>query len=180
MARELNAEVQDLINSGQATKRKDNKFGKRVRNVDQDPWEKGDVFVIPANYVVLEAPITKGGDPVPFIMVTVKNKHTNAIRNMRLFPNQFAKGFRPFVNDELQAKVKTKGTAAVFYQQYCSEGDDGMDKAIAAMVGHEIEVTNKTPYTILEYGTDKPVMTSLYQYDWVGAGPQGQQGVVGA
>lgn len=180
MARELKAEVQDLIDSGQATKRKDNKFGKRVKNVDQDPWEKGDVFAIQAGYTVLEAPITKGGDPVPFIMVTVKNKNTNAVRNMRLFPNQFAKSFRPLVNDELQAKVKTKGSAAVFYQKYCDLGDDGMDQAIAAMVGHEIEITDKVPYTILEYGTDKPVPTSLYTYDWVGAGPNGAQGVVGA
>lgn len=179
MARELDLEVQDLVNSGQATKRKDNKFGKRVRNVDQDPWEVGDQFTIQNGYTVLEMSIN-GGDPVPFIMVTVKNKNSGVTRNMRFFPNQMAKTIRPVVNDQLQAKLKTKGTAATFYQKYADQGDEGMDNAVQAMVGHMIEVTAKTPYDIFEYGTDKVVPTSLYQYDWANGGPQGQGGVVGA
>lgn len=182
MARELNAEINDLVNSGQATKRANNKFGKRVRNVDQDPWEIGDQFTIQAGYIVLETSIN-GGDPTPFILVTVKNKNNGVTRNMRLFPNQLAKTLRPVVNGQLQAKLKTKGTAAEFYQKYADEGDDGMDNAIAAMVGHTIEVTDKVPYDVYEFGTDKIVKSALYKYDWVGAGPNGQQqpqGVVGA
>lgn len=183
MARALNDEVQDLVNSGQATQRQGNKFGQRVRNVDQDPLDVGDQFVIPANYVVLEAPITQGGDPVAFILVTVTNKNTQVTRNVRFFPNQLAKVIYPIVNGVRQAKLKTKGSAAVFYQHYADQGADGMDNAVQAMVGFPIEITAKTPYTVAEYSTGKEVPTALYQYDWVGAGPNGQQqqqGVIGA
>lgn len=179
MARPLADEVRDLVASGQATKRADNKFGKRVRNVDQDPWEVGDQFTIQAGYEVLEMSIN-GGDPVPFIMVTVQNKHTNVVRNMRFFPNQMAKTIRPVVNGQLQNKLKTGGTAAKFYQKYADQGDDGMDNAVAAMVGHPIEITAKTPYQVYAYGTTNLENTALYEYGWVGAGPEGQQGVVGA
>lgn len=182
MARPLADEIRDLVASGQATKRQGNKFGTRVRNVDQDPWEVGDQFTIPAGYEVLEMSIN-GSDPVPFIMVTVQNKNTNVVRNMRFFPNQMAKTIRPVVNGQLQNKLKTGGNAAKFYQKYADQGDEGMDNAVNAIVGHPIEITAKTPYQVYAYGTTNIENTALYEYSWVGAGPNGQQppqGVVGA
>lgn len=170
MARDLTAEVADLVNSGQAVQRQGNKFGKRVRNVDQDPMDVGDQFVIPAGYTVLEAPVVQGGDPVPFILVTVKNKNTGVTRNTRFFPNQLAKVIYPIVNGVRQAKLKTKGSAALHYQTFADQGDEGMDNAVQSMVGRVIEITAKTPYTVAEYGTNKEVPTALYQYDWAQTG----------
>lgn len=168
MARELNAEITDLIASGQVTEVPGNKFGKRVRNVNQDPLDVGDQFVIPADYRVVQAPLTQGGDPVPFIMVTIKNKITGVTRNARFFPNQLAKVLYPIVNGTRQAKVKTKGSAALHYQKFADMvSDDAMDKAIESMVGRPIEITAKTPYTTTEYGSTKEVQTSLYEYTWV-------------
>ena len=88
MARSVEQEINDLLKSGQVTAVADNKFGKRVRNVDQDPLDEGDQFTIPADYKVLQAPITQGGDPQKFILITVTNKNTGVTRNIRFFPNQ--------------------------------------------------------------------------------------------
>ena len=47
MARPVEEELQDLLASGQVTEAPDNKFGKSVRNVDQDPLDENDEFVLP-------------------------------------------------------------------------------------------------------------------------------------
>jgi acyl carrier protein len=44
MARDPKQEAADLIKSGSAQRVADNKFGKRVRNVDQDPMDVNDEF----------------------------------------------------------------------------------------------------------------------------------------
>ena len=54
MAKAPKEEALDLIADGKVRRVTDNKFGTRVRNVDQDPMDVGDVFTIPADYEVLE------------------------------------------------------------------------------------------------------------------------------
>ena len=126
MARSPKDEALDLLKAGLATKAKDNKFGKRVRNVDQDPMDVGDTFTIPADYEVLEASIN-GGDPTPFILVPLVNEVTGITRNFRFFPNMLAKVVYPIVNGKRDGKVKTTGSAALEYQRFADQGEDGMD-----------------------------------------------------
>lgn len=167
MARPVDEEVLDLVKSGQATEVADNKFGKRVRNVDQDPLDEGDQFIIPAAYKVLQAPITAGDDPVKFILVPVTNKHTGVTRNIRFFPNQLAKVIFPIVNGKMEAKVKTGGTAAKEYQKFSDQGDEGMDNAMKALAGRQIEITSKTPYTVYAFRSTEETTTNIFTYDFV-------------
>lgn len=166
MARSIKDEIKDLIASGQVSRVEGNKFGTRVRNVDQDPMDVNDTFVIPADYEVLERVITPGSDPVKFIFVTLVNEVTGITRNIQFFPNMLAKVVYPIINGKSDGKVKTVGTAALEYQKYAEQGNDGMDNAVQALVGKKIKITAKTPYTISEYGTGKPVPTNIYTYDF--------------
>lgn len=172
MARSVDQETQDLLKSGQVTEVADNKFGKRVRNVDQDPLDVGDQFVIPTVYKVLQAPITTGGDPQKFILIPVTNKNTGVTRNIRFYPNQLAKVVYPIINGKREAKVKTGGTAALEYQKFADEGDDGMDLAMQALgakctAGSKIEITSKTPYTTNVYQSTEETTTNIFTYDFV-------------
>ena len=165
MARSAKDEALDLIKSGLATKAANNLFGKRVRNVDQDPMDVNDEFTIPADYEVLLTSIN-GSDPTPFILIPLSNPVTGITRNFRFFPNMLAKTIYPIVNGKREAKVKTVGTAALEYQKFADQGDDGMDNAVKALVGRKIRITAKTPYTVLEYGTTNEVPTNIYTYDF--------------
>lgn len=166
MARSAKDEAQDLVKAGLATRAANNKFGKRVRNVDQDPMDIGDVFTIPADYEVLEQSIN-GSDPTPFILVPIKNKNTGVERNFRFFPNMLAKAIYPIVNGRREQKVKTVGSAALEYQKFADQGDEGMDNAVKALVGRPIEITAKTQYIVQEYGTTNEVPTNIFTYDFV-------------
>lgn len=165
MARNAKDEALDLIKSGLATKAANNLFGKRVRNVDQDPMDVNDEFTIPADYEVLLTSIN-GSDPTPFILIPLSNPVTGITRNFRFFPNMLAKTIYPIVNGKREAKVKTVGTAALEYQKFADQGDEGMDNAVKALVGRKIRITAKTPYTVLEYGTTNEVPTNIYTYDF--------------
>jgi hypothetical protein len=168
MARSVKDETNDLILAGLAQEVIDNKFGARVRNVDQDPMDQDDEFTIPADYKVLAAAIVPGGDPVKFILVELKNRITGVTRNVRFFPNMLAKTIRPVVNGKLDgSKVKTVGTAAKEYQKFADQGVEGMDNAVQALVGKKIRITAKTPYVVFEYGTTKETTTNIYTYDFV-------------
>lgn len=172
MARTVDQEINDLLQSGQVTEVADNKFGKAVRNVDQDPLDVGDQFEIKAGFKILQAAIVKGGDPQKFILVPVTNKNTKVTRNIRIFPNQFAKILYPIVNGKRQAKVKTVGSAAEMYQKFADSGIEGQDLAMAALAqkcaeGFVIEVTAKTPYRVLKYQSTEETDGSLLTYDFV-------------
>ena len=166
MAKTIDVEVSEMLASGKVTAVADNKFGKSVRNVDQDPLGIDDVFIIPAEYKVLEAPLFAGADPVRFIMINVTNEKSGVSRNMRFFPNQMAKVAYPVVNGVTQAKVKTPGTAAKMYQSFADQGVDGMDNAVKALIGKRIKVTAKQPYTVYEFGTTNETTTNIYTYDF--------------
>jgi hypothetical protein len=167
MARKVEEELKDLLESGQVQPVADNKFGKRVRNVDQDPMDKGDVFVIPADYKVVEAPLVTGGEPQKFILIPITNEKTGVTRNFRFFPNMLAKVVYPIVNGKREGKIKTSGTAAKAYQKFADQGDEGMDNAVQALVGKKILVSEKQSYLTTEYGTTKEVTTNIYTYDFV-------------
>jgi hypothetical protein len=145
----------------------DNKFGKRVRNVDQDPMDKDDVFEIPADYKVVEAPLVQGGEPQKFILIPITNEKTGVTRNFRFFPNMLAKVVYPIVNGKREGKIKTQGTAAKAYQQFADQGDEGMDNAVKALVGKKIRVADKQTYLTTEYGSTKEVNTNIYTYNFV-------------
>lgn len=162
MARDVKQEAQDLIKAGLATRVATNKFGKRVRNVDQDPMDVNDEFTIPADYEVLEDP-TIGAK---FILIPITNSVTGITRNFRFFPNMLAKVIYPIVNGKRDGKVKTLGTAALEYQKFADQGDEGMDNAVQALVGKKIRISKKTPYRVFEYGTTNEVDTNIFTYDF--------------
>lgn len=171
MARPVEDEIQDLLNQGQVTEVADNKFGKSVRNVDQDPLDENDEFVIPENYRVLQAPLTTGGDPQKFILIPVKNAVTGVTRNIRFFPNQLAKVVYPIVNGKREPKVKTIGDAALMYQTFADKGQDGMDLAMAALAaeckaGKKIRITAKTTYKTNAYQSSEIIDTNIFKYDF--------------
>lgn len=166
MARSPKDESLDLVKAGLATRASGNKFNRRVRNVDQDPMDIGDIFIIPQDYEVLEMSIN-GSDPTPFILIPIKNKNTGVERNFRFFPNMLAKTIYPIVNGRRDGKVKTVGTAALEYQKFADQGDDGMDNAVKALIGKPIEITAKVSYTVQEYGTTNEVPTNIFTYDFV-------------
>lgn len=167
MARSAKEELQDLLNSGQVQPVADNKFGKRVRNVDQDPMDKDDVFEIPADYKVVEAPLVAGGEPQKFILIPITNEKSGVTRNFRFFPNMLAKVVYPIVNGKREGKIKTTGSAAKAYQQFADQGEEGMDNAVQALVGKKIRVADKQTYLTTEYGSTKEVNTNIYTYDFV-------------
>lgn len=167
MAKAPKEEALDLIADGKVRRVTDNKFGTRVRNVDQDPMDVGDVFTIPADYEVLETQINGAGDFIKFILVQMTNKNSGVTRNIRFFPNMLAKSVYPVINGTLGNKVKTKGSAALEYQKYSDKGNDGMDEAVKALVGKPIEITAKQNFTVREYRTEKEVPTNIYTYDFV-------------
>lgn len=166
MARSPKDEALDLVKAGLATRASGNKFNRRVRNVDQDPMDIGDIFTVPSDYEVLEMSIN-GSDPTPFILIPIKNKNTGVERNFRFFPNMLAKTVYPIVNGRRDGKVKTVGTAALEYQKFADQGEDGMDNAVRALVGKPIEITAKVSYTVQEYGTTNEVPTNIFTYDFV-------------
>ena len=166
MAKTIDMEISEMLASGKVQKVADNKFGKAVRNVDQDPLGVDDVFVIPAQYQVLEAPLFAGAEPVKFIMVNVTNEKTGVSRNIRFFPNQLAKVAYPVINGVTQPKVKTPGTAAKMYQGFADQGAEGMDNAMQALIGKKIKVTAKQSYTVYEFGTTTETTTNIYTYDF--------------
>lgn len=166
MAKTIDIEINELLASGKARKVADNKFGHSVRNVDQDPLGVDDVFIIPAEYQVLEAEIFEGAKPVKFIMVNVTNEKTGVSRNIRFFPNQLAKVAYPIINGVSQPKVKTGGTAAKAYQAFADQGSEGMDNAVASLIGKKIKVTAKQTYTEYIYGTMTETTTNIYTYDF--------------
>lgn len=172
MARPVEDEIRDLVTSGQVTEVADNKFGKRVRNVDQDPLDVNDEFIIPEVYKVLQAPLTKGGEPQKFILIPVTNTVTGVVRNIRFFPNQLAKIVFPIVNGRREAKVKTVGSAAELYQKFADQGDEGMDNAMAALAaeckaGKKIRITAKTLYRTTAFQSTEEIDTNIFTYDLV-------------
>lgn len=172
MARPINEEIQDLLQGGQVTERLGNKWGKAVRNVDQDPLDVNDEFSIPETYKILETALSPGGDPQAFILIPVRNTVTGVERNMRFFPNQLAKVVYPIVNGKRDGKVKTQGTAAQLYQTFAVNGNDGMDLAMAALSqecknGKKIRVTAKQTYRTTAYQSSQEVDTNVFTYDFV-------------
>jgi hypothetical protein len=167
MAKNPKEEALDLIADGKVRRVTDNKFGTRVRNVDQDPMDVGDVFTIPADYEVLETQINGAGDFIKFILVQMTNKNSGVTRNIRFFPNMLAKSVYPVINGTLGNKVKTKGSAALAYQKYADKGTEGMDEAVKSLVGKPIEIVAKQNFTVREYQTEKEVSANIYTYDFV-------------
>lgn len=143
-----------------------NKFNKPVRNMDAgDPLSVGDVITIPKEYKVLKVVLSTAPDaePVPFIMVEVKNEVTGAERNMRFFPNQLAKIVFPVDKDGKRLpKVKTTGSASKKFTSF-----QNVDDAMKELAGYQIKVTKDDVYQTLRFGDNAIVNTHIYNYDLV-------------
>ena len=163
----IQAEIENLINSGNASYAEGNKFVDKdgnalnVRSMDSinDPLEVDDVISIPADYKVLT---TKINDNVAcFVMAEVTDKDGNE-RVMRFFPNSLAKIAFPLdENGKRMAKVKTTGKVAEWYQEQPS-----VDEAVKALVGRPIRVAAKTGYTVFNRFSNQNENTNILSYEW--------------
>lgn len=161
------AEIESLINSGDAALAADNKFvdkdGKAlgVRSMDSinDPLEIGDEITIPADYKVLTTKINE--NTACFTMAEVKGADGQE-RVMRFFPNSLAKIAFPLDNEgKRMPKVKTGGAVAQWYQEQQSADD-----AVKGLVGKTIVVTGKTAYTVHNRFTNEDGPTNIFTYEW--------------
>lgn len=163
----ISAEIEALVNSGNATLAADNKFTDKdgnalgVRSMDSinDPLEVGDVITIPADYKVLNTDVN--GTPASFTMAEVKGADGQD-RVMRLFPNSFAKIVFPLDEQgRRMPKVKTGGTVAAWYQEQA-----GANEAIQALVGKKIKVVAKNSYKYHDRFSDEDRETNIFAYDF--------------
>lgn len=163
----INAEIEILLNNGDATLATDNKFvdsnGNKlgVRSMDSinDPLEIGDEITIPADYKVLTTKINE--NTACFTMAEVKGADGQE-RIMRFFPNSLAKVAFPLdAEGKRMPKVKTAGSVAQWYQE-----QEDVDSAIAALVGKTIKVTGKTTYTVHNRFTNEDGPTNIFTYEW--------------
>ena len=168
MARPLNDEIQDLIAQNLVEEVPGNTFSGSVRNMDQDPLDVNDEFVIPKDYKVVRTAITPGGKLQEFTLVTVTNSVTGVTRNIRFFPNQLAKTIYPIVDGKRGNKVKTKGNVAEEYQRYVEKGPGGIDEAMKAFAesGKKIRITEKVSYETNAYQSSDIVSTNIFKYEW--------------
>ena len=163
----INAEIETLINSGNAAYAADNKFvdsdgnALGVRSMDSinDPLEIGDEISIPADYKVLTTKI--GERNACFTMATVVDKDGNE-RVMRFFPNSLAKVVFPLdAEGKRMPKVKTTGKVAEWYQEQKSA-----DEAVKALVGKVIKVTGKTGHKYHNRFSGEDETTNIFNYEW--------------
>ena len=163
----INAEIETLINSGSAALAADNKFvdgdgnALGIRSMDSinDPLEIGDEITIPTDYKVLTTKINE--NTACFTMAEVKSADGNE-RVMRFFPNSLAKVAFPLdENKKRMPKVKTTGKVAEWYQEQA-----GVNEAIQALVGRTIKVTGKTAYTVHNRFTNEDGPTNIFSYEW--------------
>ena len=161
------AEIENLINSGNAALAADNKFvdstgnALGVRSMDSvnDPLEVGDEITIPQDYKVLTTKINE--NTACFTMAEVKSADGQE-RVMRFFPNSLAKVAFPLDNDgKRMPKVKTTGAVAQWYQE-----QESVDAAVKALVGRTIKVTGKTTYTVHNRFTNEDGPTNIFSYEW--------------
>ena len=141
------------------------KFGTAIRNMDAgDRLAEGETIEIPEEYQVLATKLSDAEDAqaVPFIMVTIINKD-GAERASRFFPNSLAKVVFPVdENGKRLPKVKTTGTAAVWYSK-----QQDVDAAMEALKGKKIKVIKETMYQAPGFNNGPIRNTYIYQYDLV-------------
>ncbi len=173
MAKEINAEIQMLLDGGKVTKCEGNKFvasdgtsAAPIRSMEStsDPLEVGDVITIPSDYVALQEKLND--KIICYTMVTVVSADGSE-RCFRFFPNSLAKNFYPLdENKRRMAKVKTGGEVAAEVAKMSAAGKDVND-LMKYLSGKKIKVTNKTSYTALKFGSKTETQTmSAYTYDW--------------
>lgn len=161
------AEIESLINSGNASYAEGNKFVDKdgnalgVRSMDSinDPLEVEDEITIPTDYKVLTTKINE--NTACFVMAEVKDSKGNE-RVMRFFPNSLAKVAFPL--DEAgkrMAKVKTTGKVADWYQEQAD-----VDTAVKALAGRTIRVAGKTAYKVHNRFTNQDENTNIFAYEW--------------
>lgn len=161
------AEIQELVNAGEATIVADNKFvdangnPAKVRSMEStnDPLEAGDEITIPTDYQVINVKIGEGS--YPCIMAEVKAADGSE-RNMRFFPNSLAKNITPVDNNgKRMPKVKTAGEVAQWYQT-----QESVDAAMNALKGKTIVVKDVQTYSVKDYQTKEIRNTRICEYGW--------------
>lgn len=162
------SEIAEALASGKVTKVENNQFlnadGKalQVRSMEStnDPLQVGDEVTIPADYQVLSADIN--GNPASFIFAEVKEPN-GAERNMRLYPNSFAKvafAIDPETKNFI-GKYKTTGSVAEWYAKFTD-----VNEAFKEAAGKTFVVAKKDTYLMHNRFTEKDEKRSIFEYNW--------------
>lgn len=125
-------------------------WGGSVRNINGvENARKGDSFVIPKNPVICETQL--GGTAYQYCIVELTKAGGEKVP-MRFFPNMLAKvAMSRDADGNYLGRVKTSGTAAAKFQEFLGQ-ENSMQKAMEALAGKTIKVTDEQEVTILPFG----------------------------
>lgn len=153
------AEERILANGGKVVP----SFKGAVRSDDLNTLEKGDQFTIPTDFKIYEQRVGNGSNVAQFIIVDVNGVAKN------FYPSSLQKNLA-IVDDSANStgeRAKTKGTACDWFKRQGS-----IDKAMKALKGHTLVITDITPYQVKRFGTTDEVTTSNFMtVDFVGDAP---------
>lgn len=138
-------------------------FKGAVRGDELNTLEKGDQFTIPNDFKIYEQRVGSGTNTAQFIIVEVNGVAKN------FYPSSLQKNLA-IVDDNAMPvgeRAKTKGTACEWFKKQGS-----IDKAMKAMKGCTLKISDVTPYQVRRFGTTDEVTTSNFMtVDFVGDAP---------
>lgn len=148
-------------------------FKGAVRDGNLNTLEPGDVFIIPSNFKVLEAPVNGSTRKAQFCLVDVIDVNGNKIAAKRFYPGSVQKNLAE-VNDLCQPTGKrfsSQGTYASWFKKQTS-----IQGAVKASVGKQIKLVQNDQGQVRQFGTSDTTLTNFGTYDWVNPADEPQQG----
>lgn len=141
-----------------------NEFKGVVRDGNLYTLEPGDVFIIPTDFKVMEAPINGSKRKAQFCLVDVIDVKGNKIATKRFYPGSVQKNLAE-VNDLCQPtgrRFTTNGTYASWFKKQTS-----IQEAVAASAGKKIRLTRYDQGQVRQFGTADITLTNFGTFDWV-------------
>ena len=131
-----------------------------VRNIDgAENARKDDSFVIPANPIICETELN--GIPYQYCIVELTKAGGEKVP-MRFFPNMLAKvAMARDAEGNALNRVKTSGTAAAKFQEFLGQ-ENSMQKAMEALAGKTIKVSDEQEVSILPFGKSRDDLQKGY------------------
>ncbi len=152
----------------------------KIRNINGvENARKGDSFVIPKDPLICETSL--GGNTYQYCIVELTKAGGEKVP-MRFFPNMLAKvAMSRDADGNYLGRVKTSGTAAAKFQEFLGQ-ENSMQKAMSALAGKTIKVTDEQEVSILPFGKTQidlrngdAVLQKTYIFTYDLEGKQGSQ-----
>lgn len=168
--------IETVLGSGNkiAADEDQNWNGCAVRNIDgAENARKGDSFVIPEKPIICVAEIN--GNSYKYCIVELTKANGEKVP-MRLFPNMLAKvATSRDAEGNALGRVKTSGSAAAKFQEFLGQ-ENSVGKAMEALAGKTIKVSDEQEVSILPFGKSQADLkkgdaalqkTRIFVYDLV-------------